>query len=305
MIIMAIIKKILIILLVLFSLVGCKEEEQQFIPAEEPVNSYRNFTFGGKTFEYNTALKFVLIAGLDSEEFEGQTDFIGLFVFDREKETFKMFNIPREMVVETTLYDSEGNYISDTNTYINFIFSLNGEGIRGATKLTNTVSSLINEIPITNFMILPLDSIEKTLVLAEGLEYVIPNSSLEYLNPEWTKDAKIILDKENIYKVLRARNTKEDNTAALRRERQNAFMKLIKDSGVKLDISNETLKLFLDDSISNFSLNEYETFYEMLKTYTFEGFVEIPGEYKKTDIYDEFYINRYEMYLLIKENFYM
>lgn len=301
---MAIIKKILIILLVLLSLAGCKEE-RRYTPVEDSVDNYRKFTFGGKTFEYNTALKFVLIAGLDSKEFEGQTDFIGLFVFDREKETFKIFNIPREMVVETTLYDSEGNYISDTNTYINFIFSLNGEGIRGATKLANTVSSLINEIPITNFMIFPLDSIEKTLIFAEGLEYVIPNSSLEYLNPEWTEGTKIILNKENIYKVLRARNTNEDNSAALRRERQNAFMELLKNSETKLDINEETLKVFLDDSISNFSLNEYEAFYEMLKTYTFEGFVELPGEYRKADIYDEFYINRYEMYLLIKENFYM
>lgn len=303
---MAIIRRIFILLLVILTLIGCKQkEESNYVPTDINITTYRNLVLDDKTYDYKTSLKLILIAGLDENELKGQTDFIGLFIFDREDNSYKFLNIPRELVVKTSLYDADGNYLSDTKSYINLIYSLNGENYQGAVKLVTTVSSLINEIPISNFLVTPLNSIENTLLVAEGLEYEIPNNSLEFLNPEWVKGTKVILNRDNIYKILRSRDINEPNTAFLRRERQNAFMELLAENKQVFDIDNLPLEEFLNNSSSNFTLNEYEDFYNMLSSYDFKGFVEFPGEYVEGDLYDEFYLNEYKNKIFIKELFYM
>lgn len=295
------IKKILFLLLTVFLLFSCKNQTPNYTPVEKDTKTYKELTLEGEVYDYNAYLKLYLISGLDSNNIEeGQTDFIGLFIFDREKKEYKILNLPREMVVTTNLYASDGSFLTENNNYLNLIYSLNGGGNKGANKLVEEVQEIINNIPIYSYIVLPLQSINTLGKIFEGTEYTIPNDSLIYLNPKWTKGETILIDESNIVNILRSRDTTKENSAILRRERQNEFFKTIK----IVDFDKDEIMKILENSISNMSLREYENLYNMLLAYSFEDVYELSGNYSSGLMYDEFELNEQESYILIKSLFY-
>ena len=116
------IKKILFLLLTVSLLFSCKNQTPNYTPVEKDTKTYKELTLEGEVYDYNTYLKLYLISGLDSNDIEeGQTDFIGLFIFDREKKEYRILNLPREMGVTTNVYASDGSFLTENNNDLNLI----------------------------------------------------------------------------------------------------------------------------------------------------------------------------------------
>ena len=95
-------QKILILLCIVLTLAGCTKQLGPYESNVEDVD-YHEIVYEGKEYSYNTNLQNILVIGIDDENLEGQADFLGLFIVDRENKTVSLLNLPRETKIEVEL----------------------------------------------------------------------------------------------------------------------------------------------------------------------------------------------------------
>ena len=308
---MATIIKWLLTISILFSIVGCSNKE--FVE-ETPQDTYRRIEYNGVRYKYNSHLVNFLILGTDTKDDEtiGQTDFIGLLVFDRQNEDISFFALSRDAYVPIKTYSATGDFIDWSSNHLALAYSFGSDRKDASYLSADAVSRLLNDIPMTYVASFDLDSIYNIHDVVGTLDVVIPDDSLEFINPKWTKGKTLTLTRDNVESFVRTRDITENFTNTNRMARQKTYLMAFSEKlkGLLTDNFTETT-LSLEDAMgecfTNFDLSEIEAFTRMMMEYKFndDSFYSLPGEDALGSLHDRFIVDEEELLRIIVELFYV
>ena len=273
--------------------------------------------YGGKEYRYNEHLSNYVFMGVDTREpiteYEtceeaGRADAIFLLSYDRVKKTVKCISIPRDTMTNVRMIAPDGTDLGTSVEHINMQYAF-GDGKDESCRLVKeAVSSLLYDIPIQGYCSLNMDGIAAAVEVLGSVEMVLADNSLEAVNPEYVKGAKITVTKENAEQIIRHRDTDVSQSAIARTNRQKELMKAVSDCAREKSTQDtnfivdmyESLKTYMVSNIGN------DVLADLLegKFDSENGVIDIPGEGVEGELYDEYHIDETSLYELVLQMFY-
>lgn len=273
--------------------------------------------YGGKEYQYDEHLSNYLIMGIDTREIPegyesrediGRADAIYLLSYNRVDKTVKCIAIPRDTMTNIHTYSTDGSDLGLTEDHITMQY-LYGDGKDESCRLMiEAVSNLLYGIPIQGYCSLNMDGIPVAVGALGSVEVIVPNDSLEPVDPKYKEGAEVTITEENAERFVRYRNTNIAHSAIARMERQKAFMeafaesaknKVAQDSGFVVRVY-ESLKPYMVTNMGN------DVFAKLLdaKFDSEDKIQDIPGEKVDGNEFDEYHINEEHLYEMVLEMFY-
>lgn len=206
------------------------ETDGASVSSEE--NTSESITYKGKTYVYNDHLSNYLFMGIDTKgDMEtaesgnaGQADAIFLTSMDRVTKEMQVISIPRDTMTEIEMFSVSRKSLGLMENHINLQYA-QGDGKTESCELMKTaVSKLLGGIPVHGYCSVNMDGIPVMTETAGNVQVVIPDNSLEEVNPEFTEGAEVTLTKDNVEQFVRYRNTGREQSALVRQDRQKIFI---------------------------------------------------------------------------------
>ena len=206
------------------------ETDSASVSSEE--NTSESITYKGKTYVYNDHLSNYLFMGIDTKgDMEtaesgnaGQADAVFLVSVDRVTKEMKVISIPRDTMTEIEMFSVSRKSLGLMENHINLQYA-QGDGKTESCELMETaVSKLLGGIPVHGYCSVNMDGIPVMTEAAGNVQVVIPDNSLEEVNPEFTEGAEVTLTKDNVEQFVRYRNTGREQSALVRQDRQKIFI---------------------------------------------------------------------------------
>lgn len=206
------------------------ETDSASVPSEE--NTSESITYKGKTYVYNDHLSNYLFMGIDTKgDMEtaesgnaGQADAVFLVSVDRVTKEMQVISIPRDTMTEIEMFSVSRKSLGLMENHINLQYA-QGDGKTESCELMKTaVSKLLGGIPVHGYCSVNMDGIPVMTESAGNVQVVIPDNSLEEVNPEFTEGAEVTLTKDNVEQFVRYRNTGREQSALVRQDRQKIFI---------------------------------------------------------------------------------
>lgn len=206
------------------------ETDSASVSSEE--NTSESITYKGKTYVYNDHLSNYLFMGIDTKgDMEtaesgdaGQADAVFLVSVDRVTKEMQVISIPRDTMTEIQMFSVSRKSLGLMENHINLQYA-QGDGKTESCELMKTaVSKLLGGIPVHGYCSVNMDGIPVMTEAAGNLQVVIPDNSLEEVNPEFTEGAEVTLTKDNVEQFVRYRNTGREQSALVRQDRQKIFI---------------------------------------------------------------------------------
>ena len=206
------------------------ETDSASVSSEE--NTSESITYKGKTYVYNDHLSNYLFMGIDTKgDMEtaesgnaGQADAIFLTSMDRVTKEMQVISIPRDTMTEIEMFSVSRKSLGLMENHINLQYA-QGDGKTESCELMKTaVSKLLGGIPVHGYCSVNMDGIPVMTEAAGNVQVVIPDNSLEEVNPEFTEGAEVTLTKDNVEQFVRYRNTGREQSALVRQDRQKIFI---------------------------------------------------------------------------------
>ena len=271
--------------------------------------------YDGKTYVYNDHLTNYLLLGVDTEGSiqekktpgsAGQSDSIFLISYDRVKETTVGLAIPRDTITQIEKFTPGGDSLGFFSDHLNLQYAY-GDGKRKSCELTSAaVSRLLSGLPIGGYAAVNLESIPSLTQFLGGVEVTVPDDSLSEDNPAFYKGNKVVLDETNTELFVRSRDTRVEQSAIVRMNRQKTFLdafasKLAKKQ--KKDASTVTTlyEKMKAEMITNMSTDQ---FVDIAVAKRSGGIKTIPGETGHEGVYDVYRIDDSGLYKMVLELFY-
>ena len=271
--------------------------------------------YDGKTYVYNDHLTNYLLLGVDTEGSiqekktpgsAGQSDSIFLISYDRVKETTVGLAIPRDTITQIEKFTPGGDSLGFFSDHLNLQYAY-GDGKRKSCELTSAaVSRLLSGLPIGGYAAVNLESIPSLTQFLGGVEVTVPDDSLSEDNPAFYKGNKVVLDETNTELFVRSRDTRKEQSAIDRMNRQKTFLdafasKLAKKQ--KKDASTVTTlyEKMKAEMITNMSTDQ---FVDIAVAKRSGGIKTIPGETGHEGVYDVYRIDDSGLYKMVLELFY-
>lgn len=273
--------------------------------------------YGGKKYKYNEHLSNYLFLGIDRREEvdkyktrggAGQADAIYLISYNRVENTLKCLAIPRDTMARIHVIGVNGTDLGYTKDHINIQYAFGDGKTESCQLMKEAVSEMLYGLPIQGYCSLNMDGIPIAAKVLKGVELVVPDDTLEQVNPEFKQGETVLITEANAEQFVRYRDITVAQSAISRMERQKVFLKasaekakkqFSKDPGFVVDMY-DNLKPYMVTNMGN------DLFAKLLQaTFDFnEKIQDIPG--KKVDgiDYDEYYINEDQLYELILQMFY-
>ena len=273
--------------------------------------------YGDKTYKYNEHLSNYLIMGIDTrdpvETYQGQSDAgqsdaMFLVSYDRVKKTISCLAIPRDTMTNVHIVSRSGEDLGTSRAHITTQYAY-GDGKHTSCRLaTKVVSETLYGIPIRGYCSVNMDGIPVAVGEVGEVEVVVPNNSLEYIDPTFKEGATVKITKDNAERYVRTRNTNVTFSAMDRLERQKSFMKAF---GEKAQTKAEedvefvtsmytTLEPYM---VTNMGTDVFAKLAEASADFSKE-IQNIPGEKVDGRDFDEYNINETQLYELILDMFY-
>ena len=206
------------------------ETDSASVSSEE--NTSESITYKGKTYVYNDHLSNYLFMGIDTKgDMEtaesgnaGQADAVFLVSLDRVTKEMQVISIPRDTMTEIEMFSVSRKSLGLMENHINLQYA-QGDGKTESCELMKTaVSKLLGGIPVHGYCSVNMDGIPVMTEAAGNVQVVIPDNSLEEVNPEFTEGAEVTLTKDNVEQFVRYRNTGREQSALVRQDRQKIFI---------------------------------------------------------------------------------
>ena len=310
-----IIVAVLLILLTVFGLVLLSQKEnKEYRLNTSDVLTYKTFTTDNITYDYKDNLRTYLLMGIDGaggEPLLGQADFLSLVIVDNKKEDIKVLVIPRDTIAYFDVCDSKGNVISSNHSHINLAYASGGDGTYlSEINEVKAVSNLLNSIPITGYIAMPLDILSDVVDIMGEAEVVLTDDSLSYLNSDLVEGTVFKINKNTVEEYVRSRDIWEDYSAGDRTSRQIIYMNylLSKFNDIKnrnLDVTFHDLDSLLAKCESNLTNNQLSDLYDEVIDYGDNNeFIILPGDYQVNNVSDEYIVNEDEYSKMLVNLFY-
>lgn len=276
--------------------------------------AYRNITYNGQDYTFNSDITTILFMGIDQREavvadgYEGtggRSDCLILLLLNEKDKTVKMLDISRDSMVDVAVYDIYGEYFSTIKLQLSMQYAY-GDGAGKSCRLSrDAVSKLLFNIPIDYYLSMNLDGIGAVTEALGGVTLTVPEDYTE-LNPLFIKDSVVTLDGSLAERFVRYRDTDEIGSNNERMERQSIFMSaLVKQLQTKMS-GNPGYYQSLYESAQDYIVMDLDgdTIKLLSECELSEDDYKVPGETVLGDLHDEYIVNNEELKQLIVELFY-
>lgn len=196
-------------------------------------NSYRELTYKGKKYCYNSLVRTILYAGIDEEDVlseskqygnKGRADSIALVVMDKQKQKITILPINRDTMTQVRRYSLNGNDNGLYTTHIGYAYAYGNGGKVSCENLMEAVSLLLGGITIGDYVVTSQASMPYINDLADGVTVTVPNNDLAEQYSELYQGNKVTLTDNNVTSYLQYRDTEETFSNEGRMERQKSFV---------------------------------------------------------------------------------
>ena len=274
--------------------------------------------YNGKTYKYNDHLTNYLFMGIDTrepvetyeiQEDAGQADAIFLLSHDRVTGQIRCLTIPRDTMAQIEVIGPGGDSFGMSKDHINIQYAF-GDGKTKSCELMKTaVSQLLYQVPIRQYCALNMDAIPILVELTGGVDLVVPDDSLQDVNPEFQEGATVTLTGENAEQFVRYRDIKKTQSALVRTNRQmvflEAYMKKVQEiSKTDVSIVTRLYEGIQDYMVTNMGTDHFAKLLEasLKNQITNET---LPGEGIEGEYFDEYHVDDEQLYDLIIRTFYV
>lgn len=274
-------------------------------------------TYDGKTYRYNDHLSNYLFMGIDVREQEedkqtrtenGRADAIYLLAYDRMEKTMVCLSIPRDTITDIHAYSVDGTDLGLTEEHINMQYVYGDGKEKSCLLMKEVVSSLMYGVPIQGYCALNMDGITAAVRTIGSVEVVVPNTSLEAVDPIYIKGQKILVTEENAELFVRYRDTNVPQSAMDRTERQKAFMEAFLETVKSQTADHTKVVVEMYDSLKPYMISNMGTdvFAQLFSATSAsdDGILDIPGDKVTGSKYDEYHVRETELYEQVLRIFY-
>ena len=265
--------------------------------------------YNGHTYRYNENVVSVLMIGRDDEStYQNNSrpdatcaDANVLFTFDTVANKMHVIMIPRNSWVPVDLYDEGENYVGTRDLQLTLSHAVLLDSIAEcAANTTKSVSYLFYNLPITYYVDIDQQVVKQASSAVGGVRVEaldeIPTLSFK-------KGDTVLLEGEAAYKYVKYRNVDDFESALVRQERQNQFLKAFMAQLSQLD-AGEIVNLYNSvsgDIVSNMGVPEV-TYLAYCFVTGNNADVQISSLTGTTEVYVETDGIEYERYFLDEES---
>lgn len=276
-------------------------------------------SWNDKLYKYNDHISNFLFLGIDNRELvdteigqadAGQSDAIFLLAWDRIEKDLTLIFIPRDTMTEFDFYSTGSQEPEKVKYHLNLAYAY-GDGKHESCKNTaKAVSNLFYGLNIQGYCALAMDGLPVLMEEMDGLTVTIPNNSLESKDPEYKEGTELVLDADNVETFVRYRDISVSQSALMRMERQEIFLKAYLEQSKKkfeqdagfitrlytaigpymvTNMGNDQFVKLMESAVSGGKLNEWT----------------VPGKGVEGEVHDEYYVDDDALYEKIMETFYV
>ena len=280
---------------------------------------YRQIEYEGQRYSYNSLITTVLYTGIDSagemQNFEQlgfapRADSIALAVLDKKHKKMSIISINRDTMTEIRRLSIFGESVDYYVSNLEFAYAYGDGAELSCEMLVEAVSKLL-QIPVNEYLVTNRESMKYINDIVGGVQVTVPNDDLAEEYPEMHKGNVVEITDDNVETYLRHRDTAVDFSNAGRIDRQRSYIaaylqkiqQLLPDGANDIWRAFERMAPYIQTSITK---NKYIQYMNLLNTvgYSDTDFIKLEGEYKTSDLYDQFYVDEDALRRLVIELFY-
>lgn len=281
------------------------------------VSQSDSIIYNGKVYVPNDHLSNYLFLGVDNDttlsndtttapSTSGQADAIYLVSYDRAEKAVKIFAIPRDTMCNIESFSIDGTSLGTSKNHLSLQYAY-GDGKRKSCELMETaVSNLFYGLRIDGYTTLNLESISHLTELVGYVDVVVPDSTLEDVDPEFQEGRTVRLTADNTETFVRRRDIETSQSALTRMERQKVFIKAFVDRVRELQAQDGSTVTHVYEGLQDYMITNMgsDLFLDLVEATSSNDITTIPGTGTTGDQFDEYEVDEDQLYDLIVQDFY-
>ncbi len=194
---------------------------------------YRDITYKGKQYRYNTRITSILYAGVDSdgEMVENsrftdapRADSVSLIVMDEFHHKLTVIALNRNTVAKIHKFTLNGRDRGKFNDLLCYAYTYGEGGEVSCRNLCDAVSGMLYGIPVNEYVVSNRSSLPVFGEIIGPVEVTVPNDDLAEIAPAFTSGAHVTIDQSNLETFVRSRDIEVTFSNIGRMERQQAYI---------------------------------------------------------------------------------
>ena len=295
---------------------GCSDDREPIWDDNLSQSSISEITYDGKQYRYNHNLINILYLGIDNNDVirndmmpgnAGQTDCIMILSLNKETKQAKILQIPRDTMTEIDIYNRSGEAFKTVTEQIATQYAYCTGGTNSCWAAKKTISEMLYDLPIDGYLAMDMASISLVNDAIGGVTLKIPKD-YTMIDPEFQEGVTLTLKGEQAYDYVHWRDTNASFSNNDRMERQVQYIPAMIDTirnNAELeknyyDVIYPLVEKYITTDLQENEINELAQ-YELAVS----DIQRLPGEGKKGEIYEEFYLDDEELQKMLIETFYI
>ncbi len=256
----------------------------------------------GKEYEPKKNIETFLVMGLDkvaedivsnSYNNDQQSDFLMLFVFDKDEEKCMALQINRDTMADVNLLNVAGNKYDTITSQIALSHTYGKGGEVSCRNTADSVSSLLLGAKIDHFISLTMDAVPALTELVGGVELEILDD-FSGIDDTLVKGEVVNLMGEHALHYVRTRRGLDDSTNNTRMKRQKQFIDALYEKFMECVETDDEFIIDASLAMSDFvvsdrSVTQIQELSRKFKEYEFIRVEDIEGETLQGKKFMEFY----------------
>ena len=284
-------------------------QAKETLPSEESFYGQNRdrVEYEGKTYRRNTYIKAFLCMGIDRRDeltqttvagAGGQSDGIFLVAQDTIRDTVRILAIPRDTMTSIPLTDLSGNILGYDTQHLTLAYAYGDGREKSCQYMCEAVTELLGGLKIDGYMAVSMGALANLNDGVGGVTVAIDDPELESRDPDFKSGSSITLMGDQAEAFLRYRDTKKNQSAITRLQRQESYItgyaasmreKAVKEDGLALKL----LDIAAPYMVTNLSKDQYldmcMAFLNSSQQLSGDDIQILPGKGVETKIYDEYY----------------
>jgi len=272
--------------------------------------------YNGETYVFNENAENILFLGIDStktvdgsSDDKNQADVLIIAHIDKEANTVKLINIPRDTMTDVKQYNELGDYVGHEERQIALSFAYHDGGEESCNDTVEAVSNLFYGLPIHGYYAFHMNCIVDINDAVGGVTVTVPED-LSMFDERLYKDAVVHLDGNMAMLFVQSRMELEDSSNDFRNERQKIYLKQFIPTAIEAVKHDLTLPIDLLDALSDYSVTDLsasEITYlisEVIEMDVDDNIVNLQGESVVNNMFSEKHLDEKAFYELVLTYFY-
>ncbi|MBQ7846894.1 MAG: LCP family protein [Clostridia bacterium] len=273
--------------------------------------------YEGQKYVLKDGIETLLVLGLDkydgavtsdSYNNDQQADFLMLFVFDNIEKKYTAIQINRDTVAEVNVLGVAGNKIDTVSQQIALAHTYGNGKDLSCRNTADAVSALLRGVKVNHYVSMKMDSVIVLNDLVGGVTVTVLDD-FTGIDDTLVQGETVTLMGEQALRYVRTRQGLEDSSNASRMERQQQYVKALRESFktcVEEDdefVVEASLEM-ADYLITDRSVTQLQEISRKMDEYKFGGILDIEGTNKVGEDFMEFSVDEKAVEKLVIEQFY-